>query len=78
MLYIDDRLENIESGRSRGWQVILQEHVAFHIKARPYVFDCKYEEPFWSDVHLRVSEAFRERGILAPTALVRFGERISQ
>ncbi len=59
-------------------QVILQEHVAFHIKARPYVFDCKYEEPFWSDVHLRVSEAFRERGILAPTALVRFGERISQ
>ena len=26
LLYIDDRLENVESGRARGWQVILQEH----------------------------------------------------
>jgi FMN phosphatase YigB (HAD superfamily) len=25
LLYIDDRLENIEAGRARGWQVILQE-----------------------------------------------------
>lgn len=58
-------------------QVILQEYVVFHLKARPYVFDCKYEEPFWSDVHLRVSEAFTERGISAPTALVRLGDRLS-
>jgi FMN phosphatase YigB (HAD superfamily) len=26
LLYIDDRPENIEAGRARGWQVILQEH----------------------------------------------------
>jgi HAD superfamily hydrolase (TIGR01509 family) len=25
LLYIDDRLENVEAGRARGWQVILQE-----------------------------------------------------
>jgi hypothetical protein len=25
ILYIDDRPENIEAGRCRGWQVILQE-----------------------------------------------------
>jgi len=25
LLYIDDRLENVETGRARGWQVILQE-----------------------------------------------------
>jgi HAD superfamily hydrolase (TIGR01509 family) len=25
LLYIDDRLENVEAGKSRGWQVILQE-----------------------------------------------------
>lgn len=25
LLYIDDRLENVEAGRTRGWQVILQE-----------------------------------------------------
>jgi len=25
LLYIDDRLENVEVGRARGWQVILQE-----------------------------------------------------
>jgi HAD superfamily hydrolase (TIGR01509 family) len=26
ILYIDDRIENIEAGARRGWQVILQEH----------------------------------------------------
>jgi len=25
LVYIDDRLENIEAGRARGWQTILQE-----------------------------------------------------
>lgn len=48
-------------------QVILQDYVAFHLKARPYVFDCKYEKPFETDVHFRVLEAFRERGILPPS-----------
>jgi len=55
-------------------QVILHEYVAFQLKARPYVFDCKYEEPFMSDVHLRVREAFLERGIAAPSVLARFVE----
>jgi small-conductance mechanosensitive channel len=52
-------------------QVILQEYVAVHLKARPYVFDCKYEKPFETDVHLRVLEAFRERGIGPPAILYR-------
>jgi small-conductance mechanosensitive channel len=52
-------------------QVILQNYVAFHIKARPYVFDCKYEKPFESDVHFRVLEAFREHGINPPAVIHR-------
>lgn len=52
-------------------QVILQDYVAFHLKARPYVFDCKYEKPFETDVHFKVLEAFRERGILPPSLLHR-------
>lgn len=54
-----------------GKQVILQDYVAFHLKARPYVFDCKYEKPFETDVHFRVLEAFRERGIQPPSLLHR-------
>lgn len=52
-------------------QVILEDYVAFHLKARPYVFDCKYEKPFETDVHFRVLEAFRERGIHPPSVLHR-------
>lgn len=52
-------------------QVILQDYVAFHIKARPYVFDCKYEKPFETDVHFRVLEAFRKHGIGPPAVLHR-------
>lgn len=55
-------------------QVILHDYVAMHIKARPYVFDCKYEKPFETDVHLRVAKAFREHGIHAPAVLVRRSE----
>lgn len=33
LLYIDDRHENIEAGRARGWQVILQEQPATTIAA---------------------------------------------
>jgi len=33
LLYIDDRLENVEAGRARGWQVILQEQPAKTITA---------------------------------------------
>lgn len=49
-------------------QIILQNYLAFEIKARPYVFDCKYEKAFETDVHLRVLDAFRARGILPPPA----------
>jgi small-conductance mechanosensitive channel len=52
-------------------QVILQDYVAFHLKARPYVFDCKYEKQFETDVHFRVLEAFREHGINPPAILHR-------
>lgn len=52
-------------------QVILQNYVAVHLKARPYVFDCRYEKPFETDVHFRVIEAFREHGIRPPAVLHR-------
>jgi small-conductance mechanosensitive channel len=52
-------------------QVIMQDYVAIEIKARPYVLDTKYEKAFETDVHLRVSAAFRERGILPPAVLYR-------
>ena len=52
-------------------QLIFQDYVAVQLKARPYVFDCKYEKPFETDVHFRVLEAFRERGIAPPAVLHR-------
>lgn len=52
-------------------QVIIQDYVAIHLKARPYVFDCKYEKPFETDVHFRVLEAFREHSIRPPAVLHR-------
>ncbi len=52
-------------------QVILQDYVAFHLKARPYVYDCKFEKPFETDVHFRVLEAFREHDIGPPAILHR-------
>lgn len=50
---------------------IVGDIVAMHLKVRPYVFDCQYEKPFETDVHLRVLEAFREHGILPPAVLYR-------
>lgn len=52
-------------------QVILHDYVAMHLKARPYVFDCKYEKPFETDVHFRVAKAFRAHGIQPPAVLLR-------
>jgi small-conductance mechanosensitive channel len=52
-------------------QVILQNYMAFRLRARPYVFDCKREEAFETDVHLRVLEAFRQRKISPPAVLHR-------
>ena len=52
-------------------QMILQDYVVMHLKARPYVFDCKYEKAFETDVHLRVAKAFRAEGIAPPAILHR-------
>ncbi len=52
-------------------QVIIHDYVAMHIKARPYVFDCKYEKPFETDVHFRVARAFRAHRIGPPAVLLR-------
>lgn len=52
-------------------QVIMQDYVAVHLKARPYVFDCRYEKPFETDVHFRVLQAFREHGVQPPAILHR-------
>lgn len=52
-------------------QTILQDYVVIHLKARPYVFDCKYEKSLEMDVHLRVIEALREHGVEVPAVLHR-------
>jgi small-conductance mechanosensitive channel len=52
-------------------QVILQDYLAVNLKARPYVFDCRYEKPFETDVHFRVLKAFSENGIHPPAILHR-------
>jgi small-conductance mechanosensitive channel len=55
----------------RAKQVIIQNYVAFQLRARPYVLDTKYERPFETDVHLCVQEAFRAHGIQPPAVLHR-------
>jgi small-conductance mechanosensitive channel len=50
-------------------QTFFGNYIALLIKARPYVFDCKYEKTFETDVHLRVLEAFRRHHILPPRML---------
>jgi small-conductance mechanosensitive channel len=52
-------------------QVILHDYVAMQLKARPSVFDSKYEESFMTDVHLRVQEAFKQQLIAPPAVLHR-------
>lgn len=52
-------------------QVIAQDYVAVQLKARPYVFDCKYQEAFETDVHFRVLESFRQHDIQPPAVLHR-------
>ena len=39
ILYIDDRSENIETGRGRGWQTILQENEAASVAAAEALLD---------------------------------------
>jgi small-conductance mechanosensitive channel len=52
-------------------QVLLGDIVAIALKARPYVLDTRYEKAFETDVHLRVLDAFRQRGIHPPALLHR-------
>ncbi|MCC6747471.1 MAG: mechanosensitive ion channel [Deltaproteobacteria bacterium] len=52
-------------------QLIVENYFAVQLKARPYVFDCKYEKDFETDVHFRVLEAFAAHGILPPGVLHR-------
>jgi small-conductance mechanosensitive channel len=52
-------------------QVIMQDYVAVELKARPYVFDCRYEKLFETDVHFRVLQSFRDHGIMPPAILHR-------
>lgn len=52
-------------------QAIIEGCVAYHLKARPYVLDVKYEKAFETDVHIRVQEAFMEQGILPPAIIHR-------
>lgn len=54
-------------------QVTESTYVAYQLKARPYVLDMKYEEPFETDVHVRVQKAFLALGIYAPSSLYRQG-----
>lgn len=55
---------------------ILGDYVVLHLKARPYVFDCKYEKSFETDVHLSVLDAFRRHGIEAPMIAHRAKDRL--
>jgi small-conductance mechanosensitive channel len=52
-------------------QTIMQEYVTVQLTARPYVFDCRYEKAFETDVHFRVLEAFRAQSIAPPAILHR-------
>ena len=52
-------------------QIIVEHYLAFHIKARPYVLDVKYENAFVTDVHIRVQQAFISQKIAPPAVLHR-------
>lgn len=52
-------------------QELVGNHFAIALKARPYVYDCKYEKAFETDVYLRVLDAFRRRSIHPPAILHR-------
>ena len=52
-------------------QIIISNYLAFHIKARPYVLDVKYEKAFETDVQVRVQKALLAEGISPPAVLHR-------
>lgn len=49
-------------------QILCENYVAIRIRVKAYVLDTRYESRFASDVNIRVLTAFREAGIMPPTA----------
>ncbi|MED5493379.1 mechanosensitive ion channel [Halopseudomonas pachastrellae] len=47
-------------------EVQIAERLAIRLRAKAYVLDVTYEKPFQSDVTVRTSALFRERGVLRP------------
>lgn len=52
-------------------QVLLGDYVMVRLKARPYVYESRYERELETDVYLRVLEAFRAQGITPPSIVHR-------
>lgn len=52
-------------------QVVKENYVAIHLRAKGYVLDTRYEKAFESDVSRRVLLAFRQNGISGPSILLR-------
>lgn len=52
-------------------QLLQGEYVTIRLRGKAYVLDTQYEKAFESDVHKRVLQAFRERGIRPPAILHR-------
>jgi small-conductance mechanosensitive channel len=52
-------------------QVLQDSYVALKITCKAYVLDTRYEKAFSTDVHVRVWQAFRDRGIAPPAILHR-------
>ena len=44
-----------------------QQGIFLKMHAKAYVFDCRYEKAFLTDVTERVHQAFRDRGVATPT-----------
>ena len=50
-------------------EVPVAEYLAIRLRAKAYVLDVHYEKAFQSDLVLRVTALFRERGIARPREL---------
>jgi len=55
-------------------EVPLAEYLAIRLRSKSYVLDVRYETAFKSDVVLRVTTLFRERGVTRPRELARRGK----
>ena len=52
-------------------QVLQDNYVALKITCKAYVLDTRFEKAFETDVHVRVWQAFRDRGVAPPAILHR-------